>query len=125
MREGVLFHSNWKHYIQIILLPKLLSFTKECMIDRLNIIVQEDKTFSHAFKHQRLVFMNVDVLRLLWSSNSSDLNMIESAHSEWKNRLRVQMLRDLEMQSTKHDPNVDIKSYLNDFFETQIFDEVI
>jgi hypothetical protein len=65
-------------YIQIILLSKLLSFVKECMIDRLKIIVQEDKAFSHAFKHQKLVFMNVDVLRLLWSSNSSDLNMIES-----------------------------------------------
>ncbi len=52
-------------HIQIILLSKLLSFAKECMIDRLNIIVQEDKTLSHAFKHQNLVFMNVDVLRLL------------------------------------------------------------
>jgi hypothetical protein len=35
------------------------------------------------------------------------------------------MLRDLELQSTKHDSNVDIKSYLNDFFEMQIFGEVI
>jgi hypothetical protein len=52
-------------YIQIILLPKLLSFVKESMIDRLNIIVQEDKTLSHAFKHQKLVFMNAGVLRLL------------------------------------------------------------
>jgi hypothetical protein len=52
-------------YIQIILLSKLLPFVKECMIDRLNTIVQEDKAFSHAFKHQKLVFMNADVLRLL------------------------------------------------------------
>jgi hypothetical protein len=85
---GGLFNSNGKggyfiqivsanDYIQIILLPKLLPFVKECMIDRLNIIVQEDKALSHAFKHQKLVFMNVDVLRLSWSSNSSDLNMIE------------------------------------------------
>jgi hypothetical protein len=35
------------------------------MKDRFNIIVQEDKAFSHAFKHQDLVFMNVDLLRLL------------------------------------------------------------
>jgi hypothetical protein len=35
------------------------------MQDRLNIIVQEDKALSHAFKHQDLVFMNVGVLRLL------------------------------------------------------------
>ncbi len=48
------------------------------MKDCLNIIVQENKTLSHAFKHQDLVFMNTEVLRLLWSSNSSDLNMIES-----------------------------------------------
>jgi hypothetical protein len=70
-----LFHSNAKDYfiemrkvndhIQIILLPKLLSSAKECMIDRLNIIVQEDKALSHAFKHQNLVFMNIGVLRLL------------------------------------------------------------
>jgi hypothetical protein len=52
-------------HIQIILLSKLLSFAKKCMIDRLNIIVQKDKTLSHVFKHQNLVFMNVDVLRFL------------------------------------------------------------
>jgi hypothetical protein len=47
------------------------------MQDRPNIIVQEDKAPSHAFKHQDLVFMNAGVLRLLWPSNSLDLNMIE------------------------------------------------
>jgi hypothetical protein len=82
---GALFHSNEEgysiqmrgdggyfiqigsanDYVQIILLPKLLSFVKECMIDSFNIIVQEDKALSHAFKHQKLVFMNADVLRLL------------------------------------------------------------
>jgi hypothetical protein len=30
-------------YIQVILLSKLLSFAKECLINRLNTIVQEDK----------------------------------------------------------------------------------
>jgi hypothetical protein len=35
------------------------------MKDRLNTIVQEDKALSHAFKHQDLVFMNAEVLRLL------------------------------------------------------------
>jgi hypothetical protein len=30
-----------------------------------------------AFKHQDLVFMDAGVLRLLWSGNSPDLNMIE------------------------------------------------
>jgi hypothetical protein len=52
-------------HIQVILLSKLLPFAKECMVDRLNTIVQEDKILSHAFKHQDLVFMNADVLRLL------------------------------------------------------------
>jgi hypothetical protein len=52
-------------HIQVILLPKLLPFAKKCMIDRLNTIVQEDKAPSHAFKHQDLVLMNADVLRLL------------------------------------------------------------
>jgi hypothetical protein len=66
----------------------LLSFAKKCMIDWLNIIVQEDKTLSHAFKYQNLVFMNVDVLRLLWSSNSFDLNMIESCWF-WMKRCRI------------------------------------
>jgi hypothetical protein len=56
---------GFNDHIQVILLPKLLPFAKECMIDRLNIVVQKDKVFSHAFKHQNLVFMNVDVLRLL------------------------------------------------------------
>ncbi len=35
------------------------------MKDRLYIIVQEDKALSHVFKHQDLVFMNAEVLRLL------------------------------------------------------------
>ncbi len=56
---------GFNNHIQVILLPKLLPFAKECMVDRLNIIVQEDKALSHAFKHQDLVFMNVDVQRLL------------------------------------------------------------
>ncbi len=69
---------RFNDHIQIILLSKLFSFVKKCMIDRLNIIVQKDKILSHAFKHQDLVFMNVDVQRFLWSSSSFDLNMIES-----------------------------------------------
>jgi hypothetical protein len=35
------------------------------MKNRSNTIVQEDKAPSHAFKHQDLVFMNAEVLRLL------------------------------------------------------------
>ena len=54
------------------------------MKDRSNIVVQEDKTLSHVSKHQNIVFMNYRVLRLLWSDNSSDLNMIESCWSWMK-----------------------------------------
>jgi hypothetical protein len=78
---------SFNDHIQVILLSKLLSFAKKCMIDRLNIIVQEDKTFIHAFKHQNLVFMNVDMLRLLWSRNSFNLNMIESCWSWIKRQI--------------------------------------
>ena len=47
------------------------------MIDRPNTIVQEDKAPSHASKHQNLIFMDFNVMRLLWPGNSPDLNMIE------------------------------------------------
>jgi hypothetical protein len=55
---------RFNDYIQVILLLKLLSFVKKCIIDRLNIIVQEDKILSHTLKHQNLVFIIVDVLCL-------------------------------------------------------------
>jgi hypothetical protein len=52
-------------YIQVILLSKLLFVVKKCMTDRLNIIVQKDMILSHAFKHQNLVLINVDMLLFL------------------------------------------------------------
>ncbi len=72
---------------RVILLSKLLSFAKECLKNRLNVIVNEDTALSHAFKHQDLVFMKVKVLRLLWSNNSSDLNMIEWCWSWMKRKI--------------------------------------
>ena len=68
---------DWYRYQKIILLPKRLPFAKECMKDRPDTIVQEDKALSHASKHQDLVFMDAGILRLLWPGNSPDLNMIE------------------------------------------------
>ena len=40
-------------------------------------IVQEDGAEPHASQHQHRVFMDAKILRLLWSGNSPDLNMIE------------------------------------------------
>ena len=69
---------DWYRYQKKILIDKLLFFAVECMKDRSNTVIQEDKTSNHVFKHQNVVFMNFRVSRLLWSDNSSDLNMIES-----------------------------------------------
>jgi len=72
-KEGI----DWYRYQKEILLPKLISFARECMIDRSNTMVQEDKTPAHASHHQDVIFMNASILRLLWPANSPDLNAIE------------------------------------------------
>ncbi len=69
---------DWYRYQKEILLPKLIPFARECMIDRSDTLVQEDKASAHASKHQDVIFMNASILRLLWSANSPDLNAIES-----------------------------------------------
>ena len=68
---------DWYRYQKKILLPKLIPFAEKCKMERPNTIVQEDKAPSHASKHQEKVFMNANILRLLWPGNSPDLNMIE------------------------------------------------
>lgn len=47
------------------------------MIDRPGTIVQEDKAPAHDSPHQRQVFMDWGILRMIWPGNSPDLNMIE------------------------------------------------
>jgi hypothetical protein len=131
-----------------------------------------DSTSSYKKIRFSVMLLNIRIL-FLWMSmcfvfcdRAIHLIWIWSNHadSEWKDRLREQMRRDLELQSTKHDSNVDIKNYLriafrnessvylvtfnessswtrttsiekiekmmkmmmmNDFFEMQIFDEII
>ena len=39
---------DWYRYGKLILQEKLLPFAKECKIERLNTIVQEDNASSHA-----------------------------------------------------------------------------
>ena len=68
---------DWYRYQKTVLLPKLLPFAKDCIKDRPDTVVQENRAPSHASKHQDLVFMDAEVLRLLWPGNSPDLNMIE------------------------------------------------
>ncbi|KAF1980641.1 hypothetical protein K402DRAFT_299415, partial [Aulographum hederae CBS 113979] len=60
-----------------ILMEKLLPFGLQCKIDRPDTIIQEDKAPSHASKHQQVFFDAAEIPRLLWPSNSPDLNMIE------------------------------------------------
>lgn len=68
---------DWWRYGQHILLPKLLPFALRCKKSIPDTIVQEDNAPSHASKHQENLFMNLDILHLLWPGNSPDLNMIE------------------------------------------------
>ncbi len=68
---------DWYRYQKEILLPKLIPFARECMIDRPDTMVQKDKAPAHASHHQDIIFMDAGILRLLWPANSPDLNSIE------------------------------------------------
>ena len=48
---------DWYRYQKTILLPKLLPFAKECIKDRPDTVLQENRASSHASKHQDLVFI--------------------------------------------------------------------
>ena len=68
---------TWYRYQKQVLIPKLLKFAQECKMERPDTLVMEDKAPAHASKFQELVFMSMDILRLIWCGNSPDLNMIE------------------------------------------------
>ncbi|KAH7471808.1 hypothetical protein FOMA001_g12984 [Fusarium oxysporum f. sp. matthiolae] len=70
---------DWWRYQQTILVPKLLPFAVECMKERTNTVVQEDKAPAHAHHAQQKVYDAWKVQRLLWCPNSPDLNAIEAA----------------------------------------------
>jgi hypothetical protein len=121
-REGYFIQiESVNDYIQIILLSKLLSFAKKCMINRFNIIVQEDKTLSHAFKHHECRCASSFVIeQFIWFEYDRTMLTL--------NEKTDYACRCFEISSCSRQSmisNVDIKSYLNDFFEMQIFDEVI
>jgi transposase len=59
------------------MIPKLIPFAQECLIERPNTLVQEDNAPSHAHHYQREVYDLYKIQCLLWPGNSPDLNMIE------------------------------------------------
>ena len=84
---------DWFRYQKQILLSLLMSFALKCQKNRSNTLVMKNDASSHASKMQNQwvvislfddvllilhrVFINVNVLKLLWCDNSLDLNMIE------------------------------------------------
>ncbi len=66
----------------MILEPLLIPFTleynkKQALVGLLPMLVQEDKVPSHNSRYQVEIFSLHDLICLLWSGNSPDLNMIE------------------------------------------------
>jgi len=52
---------DWWRYQKEVLIPKLIPFAKECMKDRPNTIVQEDKAPSHAHRAQGILYSKEQV----------------------------------------------------------------
>ena len=73
VREGKKGGIDWWRYQQEILIP----FAQQCKVERPSTVVQEDKAPAHNSKHQNKVFMDADILRIIWCGNSPDLNQIE------------------------------------------------
>ena len=59
--ETRLFHRkgngiDWYRYQKKVLIPKLISFAKECQKDHPNMVVQEDKAPTHNYYAQQKVY---------------------------------------------------------------------
>ncbi|EOA82794.1 uncharacterized protein SETTUDRAFT_56772, partial [Exserohilum turcica Et28A] len=68
---------DWWRYQSCVLIPKLIPFAKECLQDRPQTVVMEDKAPGHAHQYQNVVYSLSNVERLLWPGNSPDCNCIE------------------------------------------------
>ena len=66
---------DWYRYQKVILMKKLIPFAQSCGPE---FYVMEDKAPAHASKHQDQIFIDANVLRLIWCGNSPDLNPIEA-----------------------------------------------
>lgn len=66
----------WR-YQKVILKPLLIPFAQECKKDRPNMVVQEDGAPAHAHEMQEQVYMDANVMKMIWPGNSPDLNQIE------------------------------------------------
>lgn len=77
---------NQYRYQKTILLPKLIPFAKECIVNRLNTLVQEDKAPTYSYQIQQRVYDATAINRLLWCPNSPDLNAIKPAQPQIKRR---------------------------------------
>ena len=68
---------DWYRYRTKVLIPKLIPFAKECLVERPGTLVQEDKAPAHSHYIQQQLFDLHKVKRLIWPGNSPDLNAIE------------------------------------------------
>lgn len=70
---------DWWRYQTEIAKPLLIPFAQKMMKDQSKTVIVEDDTSSHIAKKNKQIFMNAEVIQMLWSGNSSDLNAIEPA----------------------------------------------
>lgn len=81
---------DWFRYWKVILLPKLIPFTKQCMQERPDTVIQDDNAPAHSHPHQASVYKLYNVQKLLWPGNSPDLNASEPAWFWMKKRTTKQ-----------------------------------
>ena len=65
-------------YYNKVLIPKLIPFVKEYMVEQPNTIILEDRVPPHSYHFQQRVYDSAGIAQLLdWPGNSPDLNAIK------------------------------------------------
>ena len=98
---------DWYWYYKVILEGKLLPFAKRCKLTRPGTIVQEDNASPHTYKHQQRVYNLQKIIKLLWPSNSPNLNAIKKCQFQ------------IKRQTTKHSVALSVKQIKKDQEECQ------